>query len=46
MLQMGEHKETMGKYCCHLVADYLNVLSGYGASGVSLNRSGIISSVL
>ncbi len=46
LLQMGEHKETMGKYCCHLLADYLNVLSGYGASGLSLNRSGIISSVL
>jgi hypothetical protein len=44
--EMGEHKETMGKYCCHLLADYLNVLSGYGASGVSLNRSGFISSVL
>jgi hypothetical protein len=28
MFQMEAHKETMGKYCCHLLADYLNVISG------------------
>lgn len=36
--EMEAHKETMGKYCCHLLADYLNVISGQSLVGVGLKR--------
>ncbi|KAG0565292.1 hypothetical protein KC19_8G179700 [Ceratodon purpureus] len=36
--EMETHKETMGKYCCHLLADYLNVISGQSLGGVGLKR--------
>lgn len=39
IVQLGEHKETMGIYCSHILADYLNVISGYGSTGVGLHRS-------
>jgi hypothetical protein len=38
MFQMEAHKETMGKYCCHLLADYLNVISGQSLGGIGLKR--------
>lgn len=36
--EMEAHKESMGKYCCHLLADYLNVISGFSLGGVGLKR--------
>ncbi|KAG6557396.1 hypothetical protein Mapa_000665 [Marchantia paleacea] len=36
--EMGEHKETLGKYCCHILSDYLSVLSGHGTHAVGLMR--------
>ncbi|OAE27711.1 hypothetical protein AXG93_4193s1110 [Marchantia polymorpha subsp. ruderalis] len=35
---MGEHKETLGKYCCHILSDYLSVLSGHDTYAVGLMR--------
>lgn len=42
--QMEAHKETMGKYCAHILADYLNVISGYNHGGSGLRRSVIVKS--
>lgn len=36
--EMEAHKETMGKYCAHILADYLNVISGYNHGGSGLRR--------
>jgi hypothetical protein len=32
----------MGKYCSHLLADYLNVLSGHSLGGIGLKRSVLV----
>ncbi|CAM6123331.1 unnamed protein product [Calypogeia fissa] len=36
--EMGEHKETLGKYCSHVLSDYLSVLSGHGLHAAGLIR--------
>ncbi|KAL3677132.1 hypothetical protein R1sor_027080 [Riccia sorocarpa] len=35
--ELSEHKETLGKYCCHMLSNYLSVLAGYGPVGVGLS---------
>ncbi|KAL3699887.1 hypothetical protein R1sor_017909 [Riccia sorocarpa] len=32
-----EHKETLGKYCCHMLSNYLCVLAGHGPVGKRLS---------
>ncbi|KAL2629877.1 hypothetical protein R1flu_014563 [Riccia fluitans] len=36
--ELSEHKETLGKYCCHILSHYLSVLAGHWAVGVGLTR--------
>ncbi|KAL3693846.1 hypothetical protein R1sor_007497 [Riccia sorocarpa] len=36
--ELSEHKETLGKYCCHMLSNYLSVLAGHGPVGVGLTR--------
>lgn len=36
--EVAEHKETFGKYCGHLLSDYICVISGYGITARGLSR--------
>lgn len=36
--EVVEHKETFGKYCGHLLSDYICIISGYGLSNRGLCR--------
>eukprot|EP01018_Ginkgo_biloba_P014003 Gb_18575 [translate_table: standard] len=36
--EMGQHKDALGRYCSHILSDYICCLSGYGLTKLGLNR--------